>query len=178
MASRSPPLHSSQNRRTSSRGVSLISETLLARSLLDRSRLFLDRRLLLDRPLRLLGRSSLLRDRHLLRRPSRSGGGKSAVGRVSTARTRVGFRRRLRLLRLLRRRLLLRRGGFLLGARLLRWQRRGVGDAEAQPQGELIVVLDAGGTNADHPLGRATAHRELADVGPGEGVVVERRVDA
>src|SRR5947209_13809304 len=103
MASRSPPLHSSQNRRTSSRGVSLISETLLARSLLDRSRL-------------LLGCGCLLLDRHLLRRPSRSGGGKSAVGRVSTARPRVGFRRRLRLLRLLRRRLLLRRGGFLLAA--------------------------------------------------------------
>src|SRR5947209_17505661 len=32
MASRSPPLHASQKRRTSSRGVSLISSTLLARS--------------------------------------------------------------------------------------------------------------------------------------------------
>src|SRR5947209_11092451 len=103
MASRSPPLHASQKRRTSSRGVSLISSTLLARS----ARPLPDHGLLLCHLLllRRLGRL-LPRRRRLLplgrRRPLLLGGRRLLLG---------GYRPLPG--RLLDRRLLLRRG--LLG---------------------------------------------------------------
>src|SRR5438270_8692989 len=68
MASRSPPPHASQNRRTNSRGVSLIEPTLLASSpgpLPRRSALLYWSALLGRRPL-LRGRRLLLRGRRLL----------------------------------------------------------------------------------------------------------------
>src|SRR5947209_12180964 len=121
MASRSPPPHASQNRRTNSRGVSLIERTLLASSpgplprcsallywsaLLGRRPLPRGRRLLLrGRRLLLRGRRLLLRGRRLL---------------LCSRRHRLGLllggSGRCLLLRLSRRRL-------LLGDRLLRRQR-------------------------------------------------------
>src|SRR5438270_12520481 len=80
MASRSPPPHASQNRRTNSRGVSLIEPTLLASSpgpLPRRSALLywsalLGRRLLpRGRRLLLRGRRRLLRGRRRLLRGGR-----------------------------------------------------------------------------------------------------------
>src|SRR5437762_11012398 len=78
MASRSPPLHASQKRRTNSRGVSLIGRTLPASPdppLLDRCLLLpdgrlglLDSRLRLDRRLLLDGRLLPRRGRLLARR--------------------------------------------------------------------------------------------------------------
>src|SRR5947209_1039453 len=128
MASRSPPPHASQNRRTNSRGVSLIERTLLPSSpgpLPRRSALLywsalLDRRLLpRGRRLLLLGRRLLLRGRRLLLCPRRH-----RLGLL------LGGSGRCLLLRLGRRRLLLRLGRrrLLLGDRLLRRQRGGVGD--------------------------------------------------
>src|SRR5437588_2234065 len=123
MASRSPPLQASQNRRTNSRGVSLMAGTLLPaleRALLDRGLLLRDRRLL-------LGRRGLLLD-----------GGLLPCGRGFLLRWPL-LTRGLRLLHRL-----------LLGACLLRRQGGGVGDAEAQPEGEIEIVLDPSRADADH----------------------------
>src|SRR5438270_5088014 len=73
MASRSPPPHASQNRRTNSRGVSLIERTLLASSPgpLPRRSALLYWSALLDRRLLPRGRRLLLRGRRLLLCPRR-----------------------------------------------------------------------------------------------------------
>src|SRR5205809_338245 len=74
-------------------------------------------------------------------------------------------------------RLLLLGAALLLGGRLLRRPSRGLGEAEAQPEGEVEVFGYADGLHPDHAPRQAAAHLKLAGARAGQGVVVEGRVD-
>src|SRR5436309_11592735 len=141
MESRSPPLHASQKLRTSSRGVSLMGETLLAAP----ARLFLGRRSALLGCSLLLGWRLLLPGGHrlpLLRWRSALLGCCLVLDRLASHRLLLGGRS-----------LLLGRGGFLLGRGglllcgrplrgcLLGCERGRLGHAEPQPEGEVEVFF-------------------------------------